>query len=630
MQGSLFPVESNWKPPTGDFPELDGNFALDLETYDPLLGQGRGPGWAFDISPEIRGYVVGYGIGAPGFQAYYPIRHAGGGNVDVEPVLKWLRAQFQRRGKKVFHNGLYDLGWAQTDGIRCHREDFHDTQYLEALLDENQRSYSLDSCLQNRLGEQKDETLLACAARDHFGGKGGRVKVNPKKVLWQLHSKYVGPYGEQDAGGTWRLFEKIFPMAQAEGLERVYDMERSLLPIVLEMRRRGVRVDLDRAEEVRGILLQREKDTLQWIRDETGYKVREGVPSADAAAILRKFDVAIPRSAAGNDSVVASWLESLDHPVGKMIVRARKSQKAYRDFIDSGILGVQVNGRIHASFHPLMSDEGGTVTGRFSCTDPNLQQIPARDPEIGPLIRSIYVGEVGQRWGKFDYSSQEPRWTLHFANLIGAPGAAQAVRIFREDPRTDFHGMMRKIIWPNVSDAEAKTFRRKAKDIFLGMCYGMGGAKLCRTLGYPTAMWTTPKGIQVEVAGDAGREVIDKFNQMAPFVKKLADEAKKVMEKRGYVMTYLRRRCRAPEYPHKALNRIIQSTSAEQTKCGMIAVYDQFGYVPLLQVHDETGYSIEFEDQAVAISKAMEMAMPDCQVPHVCEPSIANSWGECK
>lgn len=627
MQSSLFPVPSNWTPPT-EFPRLEGvDIAVDCETQDKLFST-RGPGWAFDVSPEIRGGVVGVGVATDDQAWYFPFGHEDGGNLDRSNVYRWLQDTLNNTKRKYCHNATYDVGWLTAEGLSIDLTQVHDTGYMAALADENRRSYSLDSCAATWAGIQKDEKLLKQAAATYGFKKEKDIKSN----LWRFHSRYVGTYGEGDARATIALARSLEKVIEEENLHRAYSLEQRMLPVMLKMRRNGVRVDLDRAQEVRAIFVEREREALAEIQRISGLRVRQGVPSADAAQILKKLGISIPITESGNESVVAGWLDTLDHPIAKLIVRARKSQKAYRDFIDGQIFNYQVNGRIHASFHPLRSDEGGTVTGRFSCTDPNLQQVPARDPEIGPLVRSCYVGEEGEKWCAPDYSSQEPRWTLHFAVAIKAPGAVAIAQRFWDDPRTDFHGAMTSAIWPDevVGTPSFKACRRKAKDIFLGMCYGMGGAKLCDSLGLPTDIWVTPEGHSVRVAGAAGKELIGRFNRMAPFVKKLAEEVTNRARARGYVMTYFGRRCRIEGEERKGLNRIVQGSSADQGKAATLAVYEDTGKVPLLLVHDENGYSVKDQSEGDHIAHLMANCIPGLNVPFVVEPVVVNSWGEAK
>lgn len=639
MQGALFPVESDWAPPK-EFPNIgECDVGLDTECQDSLFDT-RGPGWCFEVSREIRGGTVGVSLAAGDARWYFPFGHQDGGNLDRENVLRFVGDTLKRARRVFMHNAAYDSGWLTAEGVDVDYSKVHDTQQMAAMCDENRYRYDLDSCMGTWLGpgSTKDESLLLEAGRMYLSGGRGRArrptKDDIKGKLWQFHSKYVGPYAEQDAWGPLALGRVLMAQMEKDDVLRSYEIERRFIPLLILMRRRGVRVDLDRADQVKAIFKQRESDAISSIRAQTGYTVRAGVPSQDAAQVLKHVGLSPPVTAKGNESVTASWLESLDHPIAKTIVLARKNNKAWRDFIDGQIFEYQVNGRIHASFHPLRSDEGGTVTGRFSCTDPNLQQVPTRDPTIGPLVRSCYVGEEGEKWCAPDYSSQEPRWTIHLGAAIREASAIKVANEFWRNPRTDFHGLMTQICYPDLEPGSApfKAKRRDAKDIFLGMCYGMGGAKLCRKLGLPTKLWYPDgeRGKAVEVAGDAGREIIKRFNDMVPFVKKLGEEAAKAAEQRGFVRTFFGRKCRLDGFYHKSLNRIVQGSAAEQAKVATLRVWEELGKVPLLLVHDENGYSVSDSVEATNICELMETAVEGVNCPFVVEPKVAHSWGECK
>jgi DNA polymerase I-like protein with 3'-5' exonuclease and polymerase domains len=620
MQNLLFDIPSDWTPPT-EFPNLHGDIAIDLETKDPWL-KSRGAGWAFDLDPELRGHPVGVAVGAEGGQWYFPFAHEGGGNLDRDNVYAYVRDLLKMKGKKIFHNGIYDCGWLTREGFEVPWDEVHDTQFCAGLLDENRFSYSLDDVAYIYTGERKDEKLLREVARAH--------RIDPKSEMYKLHSRYVGAYAAQDGGVTYRTFRAQEPLMKEQQLERVYSLECSLIEILVKMRMKGVPVDLDRAEQVKAMFQKKEQECIDEVNRLTNLRVRPGIPSKDAVAVLHHLGLSVPKTLKGADSVTAGFLETVDHPIAKLIVKSRQYQKAYKDFIDSAIFKNQVNGRIHASFHNMMSDEGGTVTGRFSSSGPNLQNVPARNPETGPYIRSIYVGEEGEQLAPLDYSSQEPRWTLHFSRAINAPGAAQACRTFWDNPRTDYHGMMADICFPDSRVLGGVNKRRRAaKDIFLGLCYGMGGAKLCETLGLPTDTWETPDGKIVKVAGAMGKEILQEFKTNAPFVTVLQKRAEQLSKTRGYVKTILGRRCRT-EYHHKSLNRIIQGSSADQGKTGIVCNWQEYKKLPLMLVHDELVYSVTGQEEANQLAHVMETCIPDLYVPFVVDAPVVPNWGAVK
>ena len=610
----MFAPESNWSIPA-IFPKFKDNerIAIDLETCDPHLLT-SGPGWATN-----RGYVVGVGVATKDWKGYFPIRHAGGGNLDEAVVLRWLQKTLSVSSREViFHNALYDVGWLRREGVDVKGKIF-DTMFAAPIVDENRYSYSLDSLGQTYCGEKKDESLLQDAALA-WG-------INPKSEMYKLHSKYVGPYGEQDAALTLKLYEKLRMELREQNLEPIYEIECRLIPLLLEMRWRGVRVDEQKAEDVsKNLSLQEQK-----LHIEIKRKYGEDVNLWANASLQKVFDknnLAYPRTEKGMPSFQRQWLESHEHELPQMIVRARKLNKARTTFIDKMISEHAVNGRIHAEAHPLRSDAGGTVSGRFSYSNPNLQQVPARDPEIGNLIRSLFIPEEGCQWGVFDYSQQEPRLTVHYANTMGLIGAKDAVTAYR-DKNADFHQI--------VADM-ANIPRKQAKNINLGLSYGMGKEKLIKELGL----------------GDTeAQALLTKYHEKVPFIRGLQDQCARVALDRGYIKTLAGRRCHFDlwehkyddsmplpleeardkygdvlkrSYTYKALNRLIQGSAADMTKLAMLGLWEE-GIVPHVQVHDEVDISIEDDEQAAKVSRIMENCV-ELAVPLVVDTELGASWGE--
>ena len=183
-------LESDWSPPSS-FPDLTkyDRIAVDLETRDPNLMK-LGPGWC-----RKDGYIIGVAVAAGDFIAYYPIRHEGGGNLPAKKVFTWLKKQMETPHiEKVFHNSMYDLGWLRAEGIEVQGKII-DTMIAAPLLNENRRYYNLNSLAGEYLGEWKNEKMMNRAA-EYFG-------VDPKSGMWQLPSRFVGAYAEQDARVTF-------------------------------------------------------------------------------------------------------------------------------------------------------------------------------------------------------------------------------------------------------------------------------------------------------------------------------------------------------------------------------------------------------------------------------------------
>ena len=614
LQSPMFAPESNWSIPD-IFPKFGDTerIAIDLETYDPHLLT-SGPGWATN-----RGYMVGVGVATKDWKGYFPIRHEGGGNLDEAVVLRWLQNTLSATNREViFHNALYDVGWLRREGVDV-KGKILDTMFAAPIVDENRYSYSLDTLGQTYCGEKKDESLLQDAALA-WG-------INPKAEMYKLHSKYVGPYGEQDAALTLKLYEKLRMELREQNLEPIYEMECKLIPLLLEMRWRGVRVDEQKAEDVsKNLSLQEQKLQIE-IKRKYGEDVNLWA-NASLQKIFDKNNLPYPRTEKGMPSFQRQWLESHEHELPQMIVRARKLNKARTTFIDKMISEHAVDGRIHAEAHPLRSDAGGTVSGRFSYSNPNLQQVPARDPELGTMIRSLFIPEEGCQWGLFDYSQQEPRLTVHYANRMGLIGAKDAVTAYR-DKNADFHQI--------VADM-ANIPRKQAKNINLGLSYGMGKQKLIKELGL----------------GDTeAQALLTKYHEKVPFIRGLQDQCARVALDRGYIKTLAGRRCHFDlwehkyedsmplpleeardkygdvlkrSYTYKALNRLIQGSAADMTKLAMLGLWEE-GIVPHVQVHDEVDISIEDEEQAAKVSRIMENCV-ELAVPLVVDTELGASWGE--
>ena len=617
IQVPLIEPETDWCPPVS-FPDLTDQkeIAIDLETCDPWL-KTHGPGWAF----KDRGYIIGIAVATSGWKGYFPIKHTMGPNLDEQVVRRWLQKQLDAPNAKIFHNAQYDVGWLKAEGYTINGT-IHDTMMAAPLLNENEYSYSLNSIGKEYLGEEKDESLLIEAAQA-WG-------VDPKADMYKLSPNFVGQYAEQDADLTYRLWQILKKGIEEDDISDIYTTERKLLPVLIDMRMKGVRIDIERAQQVKKELLKKEQNIVKEIKRWYGVE-----PDLWAAQSLSQvFDRAglqyptTPKTQA--PSFVASWLENHDHKLPLAIAQARKLNKARTTFIDKMIMGHLVDGRIHAELHPLRSDSGGTVTGRFSGSNPNLQQVPARDPIIGNLIRSLFIPEEGKHWGCFDYSQQEPRLTVHYSVLTQQDGAEEAAKEY-EDKNADFHQIVADMA--NISRKEAKT-------INLGLSYGMGKDKLVEQLG---------------ISKEEAELLFDQYHERVPFIRGLRDSASRMGANRGYVKTLLGRKCRfnlyepfderktplpldqATEeyggrlkrsYTYKAMNRLIQGSAADMTKKAMLDLYEE-GVLAHTQVHDELNISVTDKKEVEKISEIMRDCV-ELKVPNIVDAEIGPSWGDVK
>lgn len=671
LQLGFFTPESNWKPRSvSDLPSWADakRICIDCETKDTELKE-LGPG------PRRGGYTTGWAVkieGGPKF--YLPIRHEGGGNLPEQEVLQYLRDNAQSfTGDIVGANLSYDLDYAANDGIVFHEDAmFRDIQIADPLIYELHFSYSLKN-LGERWGVKGKETQLLDEAARSFG-------LDPGAGMWRLHSKFVGEYAENDVEAPLIIYEKQRKKLDENNLWQIFDIESKVIPVLVKMCRRGVRLDFDKLAKIEEWSLSEELSALGEIKRATQIEVKPGdiMKASALVPVFQELGIRLDKTPTGAPKIDAEMLEKLEHPVGKLIRHARKVNKIRTTFAAS-MRKYQVNGRIHCSFHQIVASQGddkdqkGVRYGRLSATDPNLQQQPSpdKDPVIAGEWRKIFIPEEGAIWGCSDFSSQEPRWTTHFSAVLKLPKAEEAAKRYRDDPRTDHHEMMTRLIygdnlvnkWKAEDPKMFKVYRGYCKNIFLGLCYGKGGAQLSHTLGKPTRFavqsgygrdkkiehfnnrqdawkYKAENGGEIrEVAGKEVQEILDNFDEEVPFVRGVARAAQKKAEDTGFVRTILGRRLHFStndqgkyDWTHKALNRVIQGSSADQTKKALVDL-DRAGLFIQLQVHDEIDGSYGSVEEAEKVGKIMresilELVQP--QVPFLVDTETGPSWGEIK
>lgn len=615
----LFPPHSPWTPPR-TLPNLRGAsvVGIDLETCDPNL-MANGPG---DIRGD--GFVAGISIATPEHgSTYIPLRHP-------ETMCEFTIDQVRDILDPILNDSVpivganiagYDLGWLRSIGIDLTRGNIHDIQIIEPLIDENkEQGYSLDALAREYVDGGKKDIILLDEALQAYGLKS-------HGDMWRLPAKYVGPYAEADAMLPVLIWKRQMEILKEQDLMQIYDLERQVVPVVVAMRERGVAVNLDRADDLNTELKQIENSLL----DQLMVNPWSG---QDLAKECDRRGLWYPRTEAGNPSFEAGWLESREDDFFKQVLAFRKVSKMRGDFIEGNILGKNIKGRLHAQFHQLRKDSDGTRTGRFSSSNPNMQQVPSRDPYWGPLIRGLFVPDTGALWCKNDYSQQEPRLFVHYAALINLTGAAHAVAAFHNNPRTDYHQMTAVI---------ANIERRQAKTINLGLSYGMGVNKLARELGCTVS---------------EAKVILEKYHTALPFVRGLINACDSRASKEGAIRTLLGRRRRfnlwEPTFreksegwvilpldearkvwpnktlkragTYKAVNALIQGSAADQTKRAMVDLFRE-GIVPQIQVHDEINVSVVDYAQANMIKNIMENAVK-LRVPVISDVAVGPSWGE--
>ncbi len=610
----IFKPQTEWLPPQ-DFPDLSdySEIAIDLETKDPdlkTIGSGSVVG---------RSKIVGIAVAVQDWKGYYPIAHEGGGNMDKNMVLKWFQSVLNTDAIKIFHNAMYDVCFIRAAGLKINGT-IVDTMIAGSLVDENRFRYDLGSLGRDYVGIGKNEAVLKETA-DLWG-------IDHKAEMYKLPAMYVGEYAEQDADLTLKLWQEMKKQMYHEDVEDIFKLETELFPCLVDMRFLGVRVDTQAAFELKQQLIEEEKECLHKVKKETSIDVQIWA-ARSIEKVFQKLNLPYDLTAkTSSPSFTKNFLQNHPHPLVKQIARAREINKSHTTFIDT-ILKHQHKGRIHAEINQIRSDSGGTVTGRFSYNNPNLQQIPARNKELGPRIRSLFIPEEGCTWGCFDYSQQEPRLVTHYASLDGLYGVDEVLDSYNEG-EADFHQI--------VSDM-ANIPRSQAKTINLGLFYGMGKNKLQAELG-----------VSKEDAEDLFRTYHDKV----PFVKMLMESVMRRAQDKGRVRTLLGRRCRfnlwepnqfgihkalshedalaehgpgiKRAFTYKALNKLIQGSAADMTKKAMVDLYKE-GIIPHIQVHDELDISVD--NNADKIKEIMESAV-DLEVPNKVDYESGPNWGTIK
>lgn len=597
--------------------------AIDTETYDPNL-KTMGPGGF-----RKDGHVAGISISTDsGYTEYFPIGHEGGGNLNKTKVISFLLYIYQSRKKLIFANAMYDVEWLYSLDNRLtltrdHR--IYDVQTIEHLIDENKLKYSLDSLAKFYLRKSKYEVELEQAVLYKFG-KRAKVKEN----LWRLHANEVCEYAKEDALLTLQIYQKQQDRIKREEIESIVDFESRLIPVLFHMRKKGVRVDVDKAHSLYTELEKKQLEVQTMLNRLGGTEVNVWA-NASLKEAYDKNSIGYNYTAKGTPSFTASWLETQMDDVSQSILKVRKLDKIRNTFVKNMIIDKASNGRIYCGFNPM-----GTVTGRFSSQYPNLQQVPARDPELGPMIRSLFIPEEDCEWVCADYSQQEPRVLVHYASLKEMDTAIKVKDEFNKNDDTDFHQM--------VADM-ASIPRKQAKTINLGLFYGMGNKKLAAELG---------------LDNDQAYELFNKYHDKVPFVKELSRQVSNVASTRGYIKTLLGRKRRFDKweprdswgerayslseahaqypkqelkraYTHTAMNALIQGSSADITKAAMVKIYEAglLDEIDLkLTVHDELDFSVEpLKQKCFDESLQIMKTCVDLKVPLKVDVEKGLNWG---
>ncbi|MGL5736666.1 MAG: DNA polymerase [Beijerinckiaceae bacterium] len=595
---------------------------------------------------------------ADGSSWYFPIRHGiengkqilppeeAAHNMDSEQVCRFLSHVLNDRRPKVGANLIYDLGWAIQSGIAVDGP-MYDVQFAEALLDSEAPDVALDSLGERYLGVGKETSILYDWLASWCGGRAtDRQRAN----LYLSPPSLAGPYAEADSSLPIRILERQWPLMAKRGVLELFDLECRLIPLLVKMRLRGAPVNMDYAQKLHDDLGEDLKVPEARLRELAGQPVNPNARDSIKSAFER-LGIPLPtkidkKTGEVKTSFSADLLEEIDHPLCKVIVEYRQIEKVRNTFVKGYILDKNVNGRIYCSFHPLRGAGSGARSGRFSSSDPNLQNIPVRT-EIGKKVRKAFQARAGARWRKYDYSQIEYRMLAHHA--VGE-GAEQLRQIFINDPKADYHEVTIALI-KKLTGVVLE--RRPAKNINFGLIYGMSESKLAGDLG---------------LSQSAGKELFKNYHAAAPFARATMEAAANEVHRLGYVETIMGRKsdfarwskkgwgedralhldyeaaCKKwgpynieRAFTHKALNRKLQGGAADVMKRAMVTAYEAGMFessacgMPSLTVHDE----LDFEDEGDADNPAwdefvriMENSMPGMKIPIRIDGKSGPNWGE--
>ena len=554
---------------------------LDIETYDPKLKE-MGVGWVRGI-----GNIVGVAIGADNADTWY------------YPYSDRLMDYLQTISQPILGFNLgYDLGWLLHYKCNLLRNSHLDAMAGAQVIDNSLEHYNLDYVCETWLNEKK------YSLADKYGDKW-------KNQMHLLPVEEVAWYAKRDVQLTMMLHEYEKTQFDKYGLWKVYELECKLIPIVIKMKEQGVALDLEYLQILKKQFRETEFAMVKQLKWDVGIYDLNFNSGRSVANIFRRLQIDYPRTTLGAPSFTSDWLDNCDHPVAQRLRKIRQINKLRSTFLD-GLERLSYNGRVHPDYYASRSDDGGTISARFSCAHPNKQQIPTRTEE-GALIRRIFLPNRDSRWACFDYSQQEPRLSVHYAAKLELSGIDFWVDKFNNDPETDFYTFILEL---------AGIERQDSKTITLARMYGIGADKTGRKLG---------------VDKDTAWQYINKFDKHVPWMKELMDRCIKTAADKGYIRSYFGRRFMyLPTKAYVMLNRLIQGGAAEQTKQAMIDIYEQTGMVPISQIHDELNYNMikDIDGQIresgpILITDIMKNAI-QLKIPVKVDVGIADNWGDAK
>ena len=648
--------------------------ALDIETYDPNLHE------LGDGSIRKDGRILCCGAHGDGISKVFDFDNPN----DIQELRDILK---DPSIDKIYHNGIgYDLPWLYCGYDMIIKGVQHDTMTRAALIDEYQ-SLGLDDCCRKLglKGKNKDETIEAWyekwQAQMKLAAKGFKKygisdnneviiakenndfetwKLSPaevealiaqsyKKDVWAnalviwadpVGREMMKKYNLQDCIATFNLFkaqEKLI-----EPLHNVYEMECKLVPILLDMKKRGIRVDEKRMAELAAKVQEKADEQERKLIDMYGVTGEMISSGKKLGARLNEMGIHSPiRTATGTESWAEGALVRIHHPVIPMIQEYKNYDSILNKYLRGSLSRTIINGRIHCTFLPMLRDKesgiggGGTVTGRFSCKAPNLQQIPARNKghgqDFSQDMRSLFLPEEGKMIAALDYSQIE-------AVLLGHYAQGQQAAWFREQLKAgaDLHNI--------VMGMTGITYRPVVKTFNYGCIYGMGWKTAMEKNYTLFEKLAAEEGLDIETFT---KDIYYNYHKKFPVIKDTMEWCQNIAKAQGYIDTMGGRRQHKPkpaydpatgkinDFIYKMLNKLIQGTAADILKTALINAYEAGIYDVLdlhLLVHDEQVVSVPFTKEGCEATVELQQTMANVYkdrllVPIKAECELGPNWG---
>jgi len=576
--------------------------------------------------------VFGVSICTPDGEGYYfDIRKD-------EEALRFLRSEIPKCRKIVCHNAKFDWHMSREIGIIFPDDRIDDTMLRAALIDEHLLTYDLDS-LGNKYIKIGKDTKIYEELSEIFGGKPTKSAQIPN--LSRAPHNLVAKYAIQDATTTLKLWEWQEEEIDRQNIHNVCELERRLLPVLVDMERYGVRIDVDRTEIAIKEIDQQCETTQKKLNQLAGFDVNPNPSNSIKALFKPRFvddrwvlidGTVAPSTDKGGVSIDSTVLRTMKHPAAGLILKLRKMIKTRDTFLKGHILNHHNNGVVHANFNQTKSDNDlGTSTGRLSANNPALQQIHKRDVEIASIVRSLFLPDEHHVWVCNDWAQMDFRVFAHYVN------DKRILEIYEKNPDTDFHKLASDLT--GLPRSPRFTGDANAKQINLGLVFGMGQGRLAAEMGLPYTVEVSASGREYIKPGEEATRVFEKYHEAIPGVQDLLKNVASIARSRGYVKTIYGRRIRFPkgQHTHKAAGLIFQGSAADALKLKLIELHNYLKSTNsearlLLNVHDEFDVSVpvDRDDIKKEISRIVTEFNDEIKfrVPIRTDQGVGENWWE--